>query len=304
MEYQSDRSLAELAAFASVIEHGGFSAAARAVGVRKATLSDRVRSLELRLGVLLLVRTTRTLRLTDEGRAYLEHARRSLAAAREAETAALASRTIAAGTLRVSMSPALSVALLHDVIAPYMRAYPNVTVHVDASTRVVDLAREGYDLAVRVGSLPDSSLTMRRLGFARGGYFASRAYLARRGAPRDPDDLVHHDTIAMPRGNTLPAWHFVSGARKRSVVIRPRLFVASFELGIIAALAGAGIVPCTRHAVRSHLARKRLVPVLASWTQPMFEVNALFPASPSLAPKTRILVDMLAAWFATHGGKV
>ena len=304
MEYHSDRRLAELAAFAAVIEHRGFSAAARVGGLRKATLSERVRSLEERLGVALLVRTTRSLHLTDEGRAYAEHARRALAAARQAEASALASRDVPTGTLRMSTTPVLATLLVEKVVAPYMRKYPSVSVEMDASPRVVDLAREGFDVVVRVGRLADSSLMVRRLGRGRGGYYASPAYLERRGVPNRPEDLAEHDAIGMSRGDRLPEWHFASGARKRSVVVRPRMVVASYELGIRAATSGLGVVPCLREGVRALLAKRALVPVLEAWTPPAYEVSALFTPTSALVPKTRVMVDMLVAWFQKHGGVV
>lgn len=300
MEYQSDR-LAQLAAFVAVVEHQGFSAAARAAGLRKATLSERVRDLEERLGVPLLARTTRTLRLTDEGHAYAEHARRALVAAREAEAAAIETRAAPGGTLRISMSPALATLFVDGVLAPYMRAYPAVSVEVDASPRNVDLVREGFDLAIRVGRLADSSLAVRRLGVGRGGYYASRSYLARRGTPARPEDLAEHDTIAILRGDRMPEWHFTSGSRRRTIIVRPRLFVGSIDLARRAALAGLGIVPSMRLEARAY---KQLVAVLEDWTPPAFEVNALFARGRALLPKTRAMIDLLAAWFAKNRGRV
>jgi LysR family transcriptional regulator for bpeEF and oprC len=304
MRYQSDRKLSELAAFAAVVERGGFSAAARIAGQRKATLSERVRDLEQRLDVKLIVRSTRTLRLTDEGHAFAEAARRALAAASDAETAVLEMRAKPSGTLRMSVSPPLAVALLEGVIASYVHQHPDVVVEIDASARTVDLVREGFDLAIRVGRLADSSLSVRRLGYARGGYYASRAYLAREGVPEQPADLVHHDTIAMTRGDRMAKWHFVSGRRQRAVVVRPRVLVSSFELGIEAAVAGLGVVPCTQHAVRAYVAKKQLVPVLESWTPPIFEINAVFMSGGAVAPKTRKMIDALSAWFTARGGRI
>lgn len=304
MAYQTDRKLSELAAFAAVVEHGGFSAAARAAGLRKATLSERVRALEDRLGVKLLLRSTRLVRLTQEGRLVAGHAQRALAAARDAEAAAQASREKPSGTLRISVSPVLAAIFLDGAIAPYLRAYPEVSVELDASIRTVDLVREDFDLAIRVGKLADSSLSLRRLGTARGGYFASRAYLARRGAPRHPSELAEHDTIAIPRGDRMPQWHFASGRRKQSVVVRPRLFVSSVELALAAAASGLGIMPCTHHTVRTFRAGKGLVPVLEAWTPPAFEVNALFVEGAAAVPKTRLAIDELARWFAARGGVI
>jgi DNA-binding transcriptional LysR family regulator len=185
-----------------------------------------------------------------------------------------------------------------------MRRHPDVDVEVDASTRTVDLVREGFDLAIRIGRLPDSSLSVRRLGHACGGYYASRAYLARRGTPEQPEDLVRHDTIAMPRGDRIARWHFASGRRKRAVVVRPRVLVSSFELGIEAAVAGLGVIPCAQRTARPYLAKKQLVPVLESWTPPAFEVNALFVPGSAAAPKMRRMIDSLSAWFAAQSGRI
>lgn len=298
MEYQSDRALAELSALVAVVEHRGFSAAARSAGLRKATLSDRVRSLEARLGVPLLVRTTRSLRLTDEGRGYVEQARIAIEAARKAEIAALATRAKPSGTLRMSVTPTIADVIMAHVVAPYLREHPDVSVELDASVRLIDFAREGFDLAVRVGPLADSSLVSRRLGRARGGYYASPAYLERRGTPKQPQDLQEHDAIALMRTDRLPEWHFASGARKRSVVVRPRVVVSTSELGLTAAVAGLGIVPCARHVARPLVARGELAQVLASWTPRAFEIHAVFSPGAAHVPKTRAMIDRLAAWFA------
>ncbi len=303
MAYHSERALAEAAAFASVASAGGFSAAARIDGLRKATLTQRVRSLEQRLGVALLVRTTRSVRLTDEGRAYLDHARAALGMLRDGETAATSFRRIPTGTLRVTVLPPLASVLLAEVVAPYVERCPEVTVQLDSSIGHVDLTREPFDVAVRLGPLADSALVCRRLGRGAGGYFASPKYLARRGAPRVPEDLSEHDTVAIPRGDRLPAWRFARSGRSRTVVVRPRVSISTFEQGLAAAVAGIGIVPSPRVAVRDLLATGELVPVLAAWTPAAFDVCAVYPAR-ELAAKTRIFLDALRAWFARRRGRL
>jgi DNA-binding transcriptional LysR family regulator len=300
MAYQPDRALIEAAAFAAVAEAGGFSAAARAGGLRKATLTERVRSLEARLGVSLLVRTTRTLRLTDDGRAYLEHARRALDAVRAADAAATSARPT--GTVRVSVLPPLADVLLAEVVAPYLSRHPEVSVVFDASIGHVDLARERVDVAVRVGPLVDSALICRRLATLPGGYYASPAYVARRGAPSTPDALASHDTIAMSRGDRLPSWRFARGGRSRTVVVRPRLQVAAFEQGIAAAVAGAGIVPSPPFAVRRFVDDGTLVQVLRAWTPATFDVYAVHPAGRAAA-RIQVFVEALVAWFARRRGR-
>jgi LysR family transcriptional regulator, regulator for bpeEF and oprC len=297
MAYQSDEALSELTAFAAVVEANGFTAAARATGARKATLSLRVQRLEERLGVSLLVRTTRSLRLTDEGRAYFESARRAVAAAREAESVVARSRSKPTGTLRVTTSTALAGSLLDGVVARYLTRYPDVSVHLDTSLRRVDLAREGFDLAVRAGPLEDSSMLARRLGVTRGGYYASPAYLERRGTPKRPEDLQRHDVVVIPKPEAPLEFKFQSGARQVSLGVTPRLTVGTFELMVQAAAAGAGIIRSPRYFAAPWVARRRLVPILEEWTPPGLEVHALYPPGGTLVPKTRLFLDMLVAWF-------
>ena len=297
MPFQFDRALAEAAAFASVASAGGFSAAARAGGLRKATLTDRVRSLEKRLGVALLVRTTRRVRLTEEGRAYLDHARAALAALQAGDAAATSFHTKATGTLRVTVFPPIAGLLLAEVVAPYVERCPDVSVVLDSAIGHVDLTREAFDVAVRVGPLADSSLVCRRLGAVAGGYYASPAYVARRGAPKTPDDLEAHDTIVIPRGDRAPAWRFARAGRERSVVVRPRVVVGSFEQGIDAAVAGIGIVPSADFAVRRLLDAGKLTQVLKAWTPARFEVYLVYPAG-RVAVKTRLFVEAIREWFA------
>jgi LysR family transcriptional regulator, regulator for bpeEF and oprC len=301
MPYQSGRAIEELAAFVAVVDANGFTAAARRTGARKATLSQRVQDLEARLGATLLVRTTRSLRLTDEGRAYLELARRALDAVRDADGVVAASKSKPTGLLRVTAQPALAGQLLEGVVVPYLAKYPEVSVELDPSTRRVDLLREPFDVAVRLGHPGGPSLLARKLGVALGGYYASPRYLARRGVPARPEGLAAHDVIVVPRGAEPTPWPFVEGPKKFSVAVRPRLSVGSFELAARAAAAGAGIVRSPRHFVAAFLETKQLVPVLEAWAPPGSEVYAVFPPGGALAPKTRAFLDALATWFRRAG---
>ena len=295
MEYQSEAALAELAAFVAVADGGGFTAAARRAGLRKATLVERVARLEARLGASLLSRTTRSVRVTDEGRAYLEHARRALALVREADDVVVAMGSAPRGTLRITVSPALAGLLVEHALARYMLAYPDVAVELDVSIRTVDVAREPFDVAIRVGALADSTSKSRRLAAVSGGYYASPAYLARRGVPARPEDLPQHDAIVIPRGDSAPVWNFHEGRRKKSVVVRPRLLVHGFEVAVRAAVAGLGIVPAPSMCIRNELERRALVQILPAFTPPAFEIHAVYAATVALAPKTRAFIDIVAA---------
>jgi LysR family transcriptional regulator for bpeEF and oprC len=297
MEYQSGSALEELRAFVAVVEAQGFRAAAQATRGRKATLSRRVQDLEARLGVSLLVRTTRSMRLTDEGRAYFEHAARALASARDAEAVVLSAKAAPRGVLRVTTSPSLASHILDNVVMRYLAKHAHVRVHLHAVERRIDIVREGFDLAVWGGALDDSSFVARRLGVASGGYFASPRYLARRPEPKSPDDLVSHDLVTFNKGNGETEWVFMMGGKRKAFAIRPRLVLNDVELAARAAASGFGIAPAPASVVAPYLAKRKLVPVLQKWTPPATEVHAVFPPGGALVPKTRAFVDMLQACF-------
>jgi LysR family transcriptional regulator for bpeEF and oprC len=298
LSYQSARSLEELAALVAVVESNGFTAAARASGARKATLSLHVARLEKRIGVPLLFRTTRSIRLTEEGHAYFGHAQRAISAARDAEAQVISAKARPSGLLRVTAPTALADGLLESVVMPYLMKHSDVTVHLDTSARQIDFAREPFDLAIRLGPLADSSLVARRLGTSGGGYFASPRYLKRRGTPRRPGDLSTHETIAIPGRQGPISWTFVVKKEIRSFVIRPRLLVSTFELGARAAAAGLGILRAPSEPLQPFLAKQQLVRILAEWSQPDAEVFAVIPPGGASVPKTRVFLDMLVEWFA------
>jgi DNA-binding transcriptional LysR family regulator len=293
MTNQSARSLEELSAFAAVVEANGFTAAARVTGVRKATLSLRVAALERRLGAPLLIRTTRSIRLTDEGRNYFAHARKALAAVDDAEAVVAAAKASPSGLLRVTTLTAIADELLVNVVTPYLKRYPDIAVSIDSSRRSLDLAREQVDVAVRLGPLEDSEFVARRLGAMGGGCFASPAYLARRGTPKNPADLGAHDTIVVGTGDSPVAWPFLIGGKRRSISIRPRLVVNSFELGARAAAEGLGVLRAPNPPVRQLTERGELVRILQAWSPPPADMFVLTPPGGASLPKTRAFIDLL-----------
>ncbi|MEI9951671.1 MAG: LysR family transcriptional regulator [Pseudomonadota bacterium] len=297
MEYQSDQALEELRAFVAVVDAHGFRAAARETRGRKATLSRRVQDLEKRLGVPLLVRTTRSMRLTEEGSAYFEHASRALAAARDAEAVVLSAKADPRGVLRVTTAPSLASLIVEQVVVRYLAKYPHVRVVLHTAERRIDIAREAFDLAVWGGALDDSSFVARKLGVASGGFYASPRYLARRPEPESLDDLATHDLVTISKGQGASEWTFWMGGKQKRIAIRPRLVVNDVELAARAAVAGLGIAPAPVSLAEPYLAKKKLVAVLCKWTLPGVEVNAVFPAGGALVPKTRAFVEMLQTCF-------
>lgn len=293
MEYQSDQALEELRAFVAVVNAQGFSSAARVTRGRKATLSKRVQDLEARLGVPLLVRTTRSMRLTEEGRAYFEHASRALEAARDAESAVLSAKATPRGVLRVTTAAALATHVLDAVIARYLKKYPDVRLVLHTTERRLDIVREGFDVAVWGGLLDDSSLVARKLGVAGGGYFASPKYLARCPEPKSPDDLTAHDLVTITKDAGATEWPFTAGGKEKRVAIRPRLVVNDLELALRAGIGGMGIVPAPLSMAEPYVMKKQLVQVLRQWTRPAIDVHAVFPPGGALVPKTRAFLDLL-----------
>lgn len=297
MEYQSEQALEELRAFVAVVDAQGFREAARVIRGRKATLSKRVQDLEARLGVPLLVRTTRSMRLTEEGRAYFEHASRALEAARDAESVVLSAKATPRGVLRVTIAAALASHILDAVIARYLKKYPDVRLVLHASEHRLDIVREGFDVAVWGGPLDDSSLIARKLGVAAGGYFASPSYLARRPEPKSLDDLSAHDLVTITKDGGATEWKFAVAGKEKRVAIRPRLVVNDLELALRAGIGGLGIVPAPLAIAERYVAKKQLVQVLMPWTRPALDVHAVFPAGGVLVPKTRAFIDLLQEGF-------
>ena len=300
MASQSAPALEELQAFVVVVGANGFRAAASATQGRKATLSKRVQDLEARLGVSLLVRTTRSLRLTEEGRAYFEHAARALAAARDAEAVVLSAKAEPRGLLRITTASSIAALVVDAVVSSYLAKYPNVRLDLVVSERRPDLVRERFDLAVWVGALDDSTLVARRLGMAGGGYYASPRYLERRGRPERPEDLASHDTIVVSKGDAVPEWIFVVGGKSKRIPLRGRFVVSDLALAARAAAAGSGIVRAPLPVVQSYPEDGDLVALLREWTPPGVDVYAVFPPGGALVPKTRAFVDMLEAWFSRN----
>jgi DNA-binding transcriptional LysR family regulator len=297
MKTNSDRTLPllDLAVFAAVAEAEGFSAAARGLGLSKAMVSVAVARLEDRLGVRLFQRTTRRLSLTEAGAATLPHAQRSLLAARDAEEAATQSLTSPRGSLRVNAP--MSFGLLHVVpaLGAFARAFPEVQVDLVLDDRVLDLVEGKFDLALRVGTLPDSSLISQALGRSRNVLVAHPAYLARAGTPRIPDDLRKHSVLLYSLASTGPRWSL--RRRKQTTTVRvsgPLKANSSLALRQ-ALLQQLGIARLPLFIAGEDLASGRLVRVLPDWELPDQGIHALTTAREHLPRKTRAFIDFFRA---------
>ncbi|WP_374518675.1 LysR substrate-binding domain-containing protein [Hydrogenophaga sp.] len=285
----------DLLIFASVAELGSFSRAAERLGLPKSTVSRRLAALEQRLGERLLTRTTRRQSLTEFGLQLLEHARQ---VASEVEAvAALSERRQAtpSGRLRVSMPSDFASLLLADTLAAFVALYPAIRLDLDLSPRRVDLLGEGFDVALRMGQLPDdASLAARRLAVFSFGLYAAPSYLAEHGDPQHPDDLVRYEAVHLLMTNGEAAiWTLSQGDERWQGSPPGRVSANAPELLIKLACAGAGIAAVPDHFAAAEVRRGALRRVLPGWCLPSHTAWAVFPERKLMPVKTRVFIDML-----------
>ena len=289
--------LNSMAVFARVVEAQGFSSAARRLGLSKSAVSKHIAQLEDRIGARLLHRTTRRLRLTDVGAAFYERCARILAEAEEAELAVSHMSTAPRGTLRVSAPVSFGGRFLAKPMAEFARAYPELRVELVANDRVVDLVDEGYDVAIRIGRLADSSLIAKRLCPMPGYIVASPAYLAEHGTPEVPADLTKHNCALYSLATAGDVYPFRDGEREGVVKID----------GTIRANNGDVLMECVRQGVclafmpaflcGCDLREGRLVEVLKDYRSASGAVHAVYPHNRHLSAKVRVFVDFLVDQF-------
>lgn len=294
--------LNEIVVFAKVVETRSFTAAAQQLGLPKSTVSRKVAQLEERLAARLIQRTTRKLSLTEIGQAYYERCARIVTDIAAAEQAVTDMQATPRGLLKVTAPIDLGAFKLGEVTADFCKLHPDIHVHLDLSDRVVDLVDEGLDLAIRFGPLGESTLVARRLAAVNLALYASPAYLARRGIPRDPDDLADHDFIAFVPSPRFASWT-LTGADGQVVELTPTARLISNNLLAIrqAVMAGAGIALLPSFVVDCPLTGQ-IVPVLADWRAPTGELFAVYPSTRNLSPKVRAYLDHVVEHLKLGGG--
>jgi len=278
--------------FAAVAEAGSLAGAAARLRLSPPAVTRAVAALEDRLGVRLIQRTTRRLRLTEAGSRFLEGAKRLLAELEEAERAA-AGETAATPSGHLRLTASLTFGRLHlaPVVAEFLRAQPRVSASLVLLDRVANLVEEGFDAAVRIAHLPDSTLIARRLGEVRRLLVASPAYLAARGAPERPEELKRHELIAFTGLSPAREWRFVEAGRPLAVPLAPRFEVNDTLAALMAAERGEGITVALSYVAGPLLADGRLVPVLAPFQPPPVPVQLVYPQARLVAAKLRAFVD-------------
>jgi len=290
--------LAAMEAFVRVAETGSFSAAARRLGVSKSLVSRQIAALEGELGARLFNRTTRSLTLTEEGRGYQTQLVRILGDIEAANAAVSHLQVTPRGRLRVNAPMSFGTLHLAPAVRDFLDRYPEVDLDLVLNDRFVDLIEEGFDLALRIGRLADSSLVARKLAPMRLVVCGSPAYLARHGTPARPADLKRHRCLAYS-GNALhDEWRFREpDGGETAIGIEGRLRVNNGDVLRVAALQGLGLVNLPSFIVGGDLQAGALVSVLSEYAPPEAGIHAIYPQGRHLSPKVRALVDFLAARF-------
>jgi len=298
-EQNSLERLTGLIAFARAGSLGSFTAAARMLSVSPSAVSKSIKRLEQNLGVSLFTRTTRSLKLTPEGRDLHERALRLLHEAEEIEQAAKSARSEPSGRLRIAAPLPIGIHLLAPALATFREKYPQVTVDLRLSDHFVDIIDEGIDVAVRIGDLPDSRLLSRSLAPHQLCCYASPAYLERRGVPDHPDELAGHETVALryQSSGQISRWPFRLGERSIEIVPTAGIIVDASDALVAALVAGGGIGLTASFIAAPHVASGTLVPVLASYAVERHNITALWPESRRANPAVRAFLALLQDLF-------
>ena len=284
----------ELRVFVAVADHGGLARAASAIRSSPPAVTRTIAGLEERLGVRLFERTTRSLRLTEPGTSFLEDARRLLSDLEEAEQNMVGQAKVLSGHLTVTASLTFGRAMLQPIILEFIDANPRINVSMLLFDRVVDLIDEGFDLAVRIANLPDSSLVSRHVGEVSRLLVASPAYLARRGIPATPDDLLLHTIIALPALMPNHEWRYSKAGKPARLSLPTRLEINDAHACIDAAERGKGITIALSYMVRDAIREGRLVSLLPAFAQAPVPVNIVYAQRRLVMPKVRAFIDFAA----------
>jgi DNA-binding transcriptional LysR family regulator len=288
--------LQEITIFAKVVGTGSLSAAARDLGISPALVSRRLAALEARLGVRLINRTTRSLHLTDEGAAYHETCTRVLAEIEEADAAVSAGRAEPRGILRVALPASFGNQHVAPLVPKFAERYPDVQLALSLSERTVNVVEEGFDLAIRIADLADSSLAARKLAPNRRVVCASPAYLRRHGTPRTPEDLAQHNCLATDFAMN---WDYRGpDGKPGSVRVTGRYACDNWEVLREWALVGLGVALKSTWDVRRHLEDGSLLSLLPGYTFATdVAIYAVYPHRRHLPAKTRAFIEFLAESF-------
>jgi len=292
---------AEMLAFVSVVETGSFSGAARRLRVGQPAVSKMIAQLEERLGVQLLLRSTHGLTATEAGQTFFERARRSIDEADEADAAARGANTSLSGRLR--LCAAVTFARLHVIprLPVFLERHPELEVDVILDDRTVDLVEAGIDVALRMGTLADSTLTARRIGQSRRCVVGTPAYFERVGVPQMPADLTAHQAIIYDQGGGGPSWTFTNGAVASAVTLKGRVRVTAAEGVREAVFAGLGLTVASQWMFDPELNSGAVRTVLENWALPPIDLWAVFPTGRRASAKARAFANFIETQLSAAG---
>lgn len=283
--------LNDMRLFASVAHAGSFTLAAEHLGVPKSTISRRLSRLERSLGVLLMERTTRRLRITDAGQIYLGFCERVHSEAEQAEAAVHRLLDAPSGVLHISAPLDIGQSLLTPILGEFLEQYPDIEINCAYTNRFVDLLEEGFDVVLRIGRLQDSSLVARTLGNPALRLFANSNYLRARGTPKTLQDLATHDLLVMTNNAKHNRWELLSEDDSVSLPLAPRVTVNDFNSVLNLARTGAGIALLPVYLCAGE---DDLQMILKKWRTPPIPVSAFYPSHRGATPKLKVFLSFLA----------
>lgn len=292
-----DRSL-EMSVFVSVVDAGSFVRAGEAMRMSKAAVSRYVDALEQRLGARLLHRTTRRLSLTEDGRLFYSRSKDILDAMDEAELEIGSRRAEPSGVIRVNVPVSFGIRHLAPIWGDFLAAHPKIDLDIDMNDRIVDLVEEGYDLAIRIGTLPDSSLVSRQLASTELFVCASPGYLKQYGTPQTPGDLAQHRVIAYSNFSSRDDWSFEGPRGSVSVRTRARVYSSNGETCRDIAIKDGGIILQPSFLIYEDLREGRLVRILPEYVSSQFGIHAVYATRKQVPMKVQALVAFLTDAFS------
>ena len=283
--------------FVAVAEEASFAAGARRLGMSPPAVTRSISSLEERLGVKLLNRTTRHVRVTDAGSSYLDDCRRIIQETNEADEAAAGINALPRGHLAVTAPVMFGRLFVIPGIVDYLQRYPDMEVSAVFLDRVVNLLEEGFDVGIRIGELPDSSIRAIRVGQVRRVLCASPSYLAEHGLPLNPTELIHHNIVAASGVSPIMDWKF---AREVTVRMKPRLTVTSNDATIEAVLKGMGITRLLSYQIEAHVSSGKLQTLLNEFEPPPLPIHVVHREGRYASAKVRTFIDLIVAKLRSH----
>lgn len=293
--------LLSLSVFVATVEQGSLAAAGRALGMTPAMAGKHVSALEAALGVRLLHRTTRKLHMTEAGEDYYHRSRKILESLEDADNAAQQLQDEPRGLLRIAAPASFGPRHLGAPLAAFIGQYPGLRIELSLTDQITDLVAGGFDLAIRIGSLADSSLVARKLARTNMLACASPSYIAKKGRPQNPADLRNFDRLAFSRATTIGDWCFTDHNDITSKISGTAKIAAdNMDILLNAALAGAGIVYGPAFVFSEYLQTNRLEQLLPDYTTESLDIHVVYPSASLVPAKLRRLIAFLADWFGKN----